>query len=110
MFIIEYVLLKHTLSILLPGIFHHNRFTHPYIDTSFRKKICSLVYFCNEIVQTGRRLTLLCSQAQPKIAPYFDLFKWRDLADSLENTLDIMRERTGFWFPVFDQLTVEPGP
>ena len=62
-----------------------------------------------KISQTGRRLTLQCSQAQPKIATYFDLFKWRDLADSLKNTLAIMRDSTGLWFPVFDQLTVESG-
>ena len=40
----------------------------------------------------GRRLTLQCSQTQPKIAAYFDLFKWRDLADIVENTLATVPE------------------
>ena len=109
MFIIEYVLLRRALSILLPGIFHHKRLR---IHTLIRlfENVCAVWFILvMKLSKPGRRLTLQCSQAQPKIATYFDLFKWRDLADSLENTLDIMRERTGLWFPVFDQLTVEPG-
>ena len=91
MFIIEYVILRHTLSILLPGIFITNGL-RIYILIRLFDNLCSLVYFSNEVVQT--RLTLKCSQRQAKLATYFDLFKWRDLADSLENTLHIMREST----------------
>ena len=73
------------------------------------EKICAAWFILvKKLSKPGCRITLQCSQAQPKIAKYFDLFKWRDLADSLENTLDIMRDCSGFLFPVFDQVTVEP--
>ena len=35
---------------------------------------------------------IILLQTQPKIATCFDLLKWRPLADSLENTLDIVPE------------------
>ena len=99
----------HTLSILLPVIFHHKRFTHPYIDTSFQQFFAAWFILVKKLSKPGRWLTLQCSQPQPKIATCFDLFKWRHLADNLDNTWNIMRERTGLWFPVFYQLTLDPG-
>ena len=80
-----------------------------YILIRLFDNLCSLVYFSNEVVQTRLTLQMQPTSMQPtgQIATYFDLVKWRNLADSLENTLHIMRERTGLWFPVFYQLTVD---
>ena len=76
---------------------------------SFQQFFAAWFILVMELSKPGRWLTFQCSQPQPKIATCFDLFKWRHLADSLDNTWNIMRERTGLWFPVFYQLTLELG-
>ena len=51
--------------------------------------VSHMTAFVLKSAKPGRRLTLQRTQTQRKIAAYFNLFKWRLLADSLEYTLDM---------------------